>query len=145
MRRMTEMTAAGAERAGATALARLAGFVAAGLAPPVLDPGAVTLWAGFLNKVREDARMRGIHDRTYRDFRDRLEGLIGAALRAAGRDPGATELRRLAIACNAVMDGLWMEGGALPDAFEEGELPLIGLEAVGAIIGLDLTVAERKP
>ena len=145
MRRMTEMTAEGAERAGASARARLAGFVTAGLAPPVLDPGAVTLWAGFLNKVREDARMRGIHDRTYRDFRDRLEGLIGAALRAAGRDPDGRELRRLAIACNAVMDGLWMEGGALPDAFEEGELPLIGLEAVGAIIGLDLTVAERKP
>ena len=89
--------------------------------------------------------MRGIHDRTYRDFRDRLEALIGAALRAAGRDPDGRELRRLAIACNAVMDGLWMEGGALPDAFEEGELPLIGLEAVGAIIGLDLAVAERKP
>lgn len=145
MRRMTEMTADGAERAGATARARLAGFVAAALMPPVLDPGAVTLWAGFLNKVREDARMLGIHDRTYQDFRDRLEVLIGAALREAGRDADARELRHLAIACNAVMDGLWMEGGALPDAFAAGELPAIGLKAVSAIIGTDLTVAEEQP
>lgn len=145
MRRMTEMTAEGAGRAGGTARARLAGFVAAGLTPPVLDSGAVTLWAGFLNKVREDTRMRAIHESTYQDFRDRLEALIGAALRAAGTDPGAGELRRLAIASNAVMDGLWMEGGALPDAFAAGELPEIGLKAVSAIVGLELTLAGIEP
>ncbi len=41
------------------------------------------------------------------------------------------------------MDGLWMEGGALPGAFEPGELPRIGLTSVGAIIGLELTEPEE--
>lgn len=65
-----------------------------------------------------------------------LQGLIAAL----GR-PGvpATRLRQEAIACNAVIDGLWMEGGVLPHGFAPGELVRIGLASVGAILGTDLT------
>jgi|TARA_B110000211_G_C13537688_1_gene317964 hypothetical protein len=92
--------------------------------------------------VREDARMHAIHQQTYRDFCDRLEVLIGAALDEAKIGTTAPQLRRLGIACNAVIDGLWMEGSALPGAFKPGELPQIGLKSIGAIIGMDLETTK---
>jgi hypothetical protein len=87
--------------------------------------------------------MRAVHAQTYHDFRDRLERLIVAALEEAGRSPDAGQARRLAIACNAVIDGLWLEGGALPEAFEPDELTGIALTAVGAILQLDLEEAAK--
>lgn len=117
---------------------RLAALVHASLTPPVVEPRSIALWASFLNKVQQDPQMKATHEQTYANFRDRLEDLIQAALEEAGRPTSATRLRHLATACNAVIDGLWLEGGALPDAFEPGELPGIGLESVGAIIGIGL-------
>lgn len=145
MSHMTDLTAAPGEGDHGSCKARLSAFVVAGLSPPVVDARSVSLWAGFLNKVREDARMRAIHEQTYREFRDRLEVLIAAALDEAGVAPDARRLRQLAIACNAVIDGLWMEGGALPAAFAPGELPRIGLASVGAIIGLKLASVGALP
>ena len=87
MRRMTEMSFDAGGGVHASCRARLAAFVGASLSPPVVDPGAVSLWAGFLNKVQQDARMQVIHEKTYRDFRDRLEGLIGDALTRRGLRP----------------------------------------------------------
>lgn len=142
MKHLTNLTSATADAAHTSCRSRLAVFVAAGLKPPVVDPRSVSLWAGFLTKVREDAQMRAIHERTYHDFRNRLEALIADALDEAGIGTTTSQRRGLAIACNAVIDGLWMEGGALPGAFRAGELPEIGLRSVGAIIGLDLQEAE---
>ncbi|WP_294609103.1 TetR/AcrR family transcriptional regulator [Roseovarius sp.] len=142
MNAMTDQTFAGAE--GATAKARLAALVVASVTPPVVDPAAIGLWAGFLNHVRQNARMQEVHARTYHDFRDRLEALIAEVLREDGRAIDAGACRRLAIACNAVIDGLWLEGGALPEAFEEGELATIVVQSVGAILGLNLTDVEAR-
>jgi TetR/AcrR family transcriptional repressor of bet genes len=82
--------------------------------------------------------MKETHARTYVQFRDRLENLIRAALEEAGLEAEPARLYQLATACNALIDGLWMEGGALPEAFAPGELSQIGLTSVGAIIGLPL-------
>ena len=142
---LTNQTAASIPVETGSYRASLASFVEASLKPPVVDPGAVSLWAGFLNTVREDARMQAIHVQTYCDFRNRLELLIADALAEAQRPTTSEELRRLAIACNALIDGLWMEGGALPGAFEPGELPQIGLRSVSAIIGLELTERNGAP
>ncbi len=138
MRHMTNLTAAPVAGIHISHKARLAAFVVTGLKPPVATPRFISLWAGFLNKVRNDAQMRVIHEKTYYDFRDRLEALIKNALIEANKPATPTQLRRLAIACNAVIDGLWLEGGALPSAFKPNELPEIGLASVGAIVGLDL-------
>lgn len=143
MRHMTDLTADHGPDADATCKSRLTSFIAVGLKPPVVDPKSVSLWAAFLNKVRADPHMKAIHEQTYHDFRDRLESLIAAALDEAGIPTTPQRLRELAIACNALIDGLWMEGGALPDTFEPGELPRIGLRSAGAIIGLDLAPTER--
>lgn len=114
--------------------ARLAVFVAASLRPPVVDNRAMGLWAGFMHQMRRDDEMRAAHEAGYLHYRDLLQGLIADLPRVADAD----RLRSEAIACNAVIDGLWLEGSALPHAFAVGELERIGLQAVGAILGLEL-------
>ena len=114
--------------------AQLVAFVQASLRPPVVDPARLGLWAGFLNALRRDPEMRVIHDQGYRAYRDLLERLIAAL----PRDATAAQCRRDAIACNAVIDGLWLEGSALPEAFAVGELEDIGIASVSAILGIDL-------
>lgn len=121
--------------------ARLAAFVAASVRPPVLDAEAVSLWAGFLHEVRRDPAMREVHAQTYLAFRDKLQELIAAL----PRNLGTATLRAEAIACNAILDGLWLEGSTLPEAFAPGELVDIALSSVGAVLGVDLDGAYIRP
>ncbi|MEY4305566.1 MAG: hypothetical protein RIT52_1741 [Pseudomonadota bacterium] len=117
---------------------RLVAFVSASLRPPVVDPKRLGLWAGFLNALRTDPAMREVHEQGYRAYRDILEMLIAHLPRPAVQPD---QIRRDAIACNAVIDGLWLEGSALPDGFAAGELESIGLGAISAILNIDLTGA----
>ena len=141
MHALTEATEAQASQAG-SAEDRLRNFIVASLTPPVVDARAMALWAGFIHMVRRDQAMQDTHERTYYHFRDRLEVLIAAARREAGCAATPATNRRHAIACNAVIDGLWLEGGALPEAFADSELAEIGLTSVAAITGLEFH--ERK-
>jgi TetR/AcrR family transcriptional repressor of bet genes len=122
------------------AVARLSALVTASLSPPVTDPRAMALWAGFIQSVQRDTAMRTIHEKTYFQFRNQLQVLISEAFTEIKQPMDAASLRKFAIACNAVMDGLWLEGSALPDSFEAGELPAIGLASIGAILGIKLEV-----
>lgn len=138
MRRMTgQSVAAAAVGAGPDPAAQLAAFVLASLRPPVADSTAVGLWAGYIHEVQRDPAMRETHRATYLDYRDRLEALIAALPRHAD----AARLRADAIACNAVIDGLWLEVSTLPEAFEPGEVERIALSSLGAILEHDLTGA----
>jgi len=137
MDRMTTDSAAVLQDAPTDPLARLARFVVASVSPPVVDPVAVGLWAGFVHNVRRDASMREVHRATYMAFRDKLQSLIADLPRPAT----AQQLRREAIACNGLIDGLWLEGSVLPDSFEDGEIAAIALASVGAILGVNLTQA----
>ncbi|UWQ90292.1 TetR family transcriptional regulator C-terminal domain-containing protein [Rhodobacteraceae bacterium M382] len=138
MTTLTTLAQATVDPTADTARSRLAGFVRATLTPPVVDQRSLALWAAFLNRVQQDAAMRAIHQRTYMVFRDHLEGLIHAALTESNHPAPQDRTRRLAIACNAVLDGLWLEGGALPNLFAPDELSEIGLASVGALINIDL-------
>jgi AcrR family transcriptional regulator len=120
-------------------VARLAAFVAASLRPPVMDAERVGLWAGFLHHMRRDPAMKEVHRDTYLGYRDRLQALI----EALPNRPTCVSARALAIACNGMIDGLWLEGGVQPEAFAEGELESIGLGAVGAILGVDLLASRN--
>lgn len=135
MERMTAESTAVLRAAPHDPHARLAAFVAAALKPPVVDPEALILWATFLQETYRDPAMKDTHSQTYLGFRDMLQDLIAAL--PTQRDEAS--LRRLAIACTAVIDGLWMEGCVLPEAFALGELVVIGVGSVGAILGIDLT------
>ena len=141
MESMIEGSAAALTDAPTDPSARLAVFVASTLRPPVVDPVAVGLWAGFLHGVRRDPSLREVHAATYLSFRDLLQSLIAALPRAASPE----QLRADAIACNGVIDGLWLEGSMLPDGFAPGELGRIGLASVGAILGVDLLSAYKEP
>jgi AcrR family transcriptional regulator len=134
---MDGMTAKGSdaiEGVGAQPAERLAAFIAASLRPPVLDGGAVVLWAGYMHKVRSDPDLLAVHESAYLSYRDTLQKLIETLPRET--EPGQT--RREAIACNAVIDGLWVEGSLLPTTFSPGEVVSIGLGSIGAILGVDL-------
>lgn len=143
MQAQTEASEASAGGAG-TARARLAHFVAGSVTPPVADPRAVSLWAGFIHMIRRDPAMHVTHRDSYLRYRDRLQRLLSDALAESGRPVPEAEARRLAIACNAVIDGLWLEGGALPEAFGSGELEGIARASVGAILGLSLLRDEAS-
>jgi len=138
MARMTDASLSVLTAAPGDPLARLAAFVEAAVTPPVVDPRAMALWAGFIHMVQNDPATRAVHQRTYLGFRDQLQALIVLALSADGRVPDDSLARSHAIACNALIDGIWLEGSALPDAFAENELPRIALTSVGLILGLQL-------
>ncbi len=133
---LTEASAARLDDLPDDPLARLAGFVANAVSPPVTDPRAVALWAASMQLVPRDAAMRKVHEATYLGFRNRLQGLIAAALTAAGR--GDEDTRTLAIAGNALLDGLWIEAGALPDHFRQEELKSIAIKAFSRLLELSL-------
>lgn len=138
---MDGMTAKGTdalEGVGAEPGERLAAFVAAALRPPVLDPRAVGLWAGYLHQVQTDQGLLAQHEAAYLRFRDLLQNLIADL----GRADTPQRLRQEAIACNAVIDGLWLEGSILQKGFAAGELVRIGLRSIGRILGVDLLQYE---
>ncbi|MFZ1468034.1 MAG: TetR family transcriptional regulator C-terminal domain-containing protein [Paracoccaceae bacterium] len=132
---MTDKGADALAGVGAAPEERLAAFVASSLRPPVMDARAVGLWAGYLHHVQSDPALLAMHETGYLRYRDMLQSLIADLAR-----PDVTEarLRHEAIACNGLIDGLWMEGGVLPRGFGPGELVRIGLTSVGAILGVDL-------
>lgn len=140
MQQMQADNAAVLEAAPPQPEARLAAFVAAALRPPVMTPRQLGLWAGFIHQVRHDPGMAAIHAETYLGYRDLLESLIAAL---GPNDPD--RLRSLAIACNGVIDGLWLEGCALPEHFLADDLQRIGLAAVGALLGRDLLAHHPLP
>lgn len=134
---MDGMTAKGAdalEGVGAQPEERLAAFVSASLRPPVVDVGSVVLWAGYMHKVRIDPDLRAAHETAYLAYRNILQSLIAALPREATE----AQLRAEAIACNGLIDGLWLEGSILSHTFAPGEIVTIGLRSVGAILGVDL-------
>ena len=136
-------SAAGEEVSDSPASVRLAAFIRRTLSPPVTDPTALRLWAAFIQLIGHEPRMRQVHLEGYNEFRHCLERLIRAALFEAGRPCPEGELKRLAIACNALLDGLWIEGGALPDVLTTESIVQTGLQAVGRII--ELPLAEKEP
>ncbi|MES2142870.1 MAG: TetR family transcriptional regulator C-terminal domain-containing protein [Pseudomonadota bacterium] len=137
MDRMTDDTGHMLDGVPPDPVMRLAVFVSATLRPPVVDGKAVGLWAGFIHQVRSDPALLAVHETSYLRFRDALQALIADLPRAAD----AGQLRREAIACNAVIDGLWLEGSVLPDTFGPGEIERIGLISVGALLGVNLVAA----
>lgn len=122
------------EGVGAMPQERLAAFVAAALRPPVVDVKSVVLWAGYMHKVRTDPDLQAVHETAYLGYRDMLQSLIADLPREASE----AQLRAEAIACNGLIDGLWLEGSILSHSFAPGEIMTIGLRSVGAILGVDL-------
>jgi TetR/AcrR family transcriptional repressor of bet genes len=139
MQQMNKTIFEAAELEAASARERLAKFVISSLSPSAGNPEAIALWAGFFQLVQHNARMRATHEKLYLQFRDKIEFLIAEAIEESGGRFKIVQLRRLAIACNAVIDGLWLEGVSLRDRFSTGEIADIGILSIGAILGINLS------
>lgn len=144
MQRLTDNSSKVADSTAASAVERLASFVRGSLTPPVMDGQDVALWAGFFQFVKHQPQMRETHIKTYLQYRDRMQRFISDALEETDHQVDNTQLRQYAIACNAIIDGLWLEGGALDDMFAEGELTEIGLKSIGGILNIDLHSAVES-
>ncbi|TPN89840.1 TetR family transcriptional regulator [Mesorhizobium sp. CU2] len=134
--RMTEQAKAALAVEDASPRQRLAAFVAANLNAPIVDARVFSLWATFLGRANADPTLARAHREGYLGFRNEVEAVVAEVLAAERRKPDESELRRHAIAINAIIDGLWIEGCLAAEMFSPGELAAIGIKAIEAELGL---------
>ncbi|TGV51955.1 TetR family transcriptional regulator [bacterium M00.F.Ca.ET.141.01.1.1] len=134
--RMTEQAKAALVMDDASPRQRLAAFVAANLNAPIIDTRVFSLWATFLGRAGADPALARAHRDGYLGFRNEVEAVVAEVLAAEQHKPDAGELRHHAIAINAIIDGLWIEGCLAGEMFSPGELAAIGIKAVEAELGL---------
>ncbi|GLS31939.1 transcriptional regulator, TetR family [Mesorhizobium albiziae] len=145
MGRMTEQSKAALAKVAQEPRRRLAAFVEASLQPPVIDARVFSQWASFIGRASSDPALAVAHRAGYLGFRDEVEALVAEVLTATGRDAPKAELRRYAIAINAIIDGLWIEGCLAGDFFEPRELAEIGIGSVEDMLGLKLRQPTAPP
>ncbi|MHA7777358.1 TetR family transcriptional regulator C-terminal domain-containing protein [Roseibium sp. M-1] len=142
---MTGAVAAAANGNQATARERLHDFVTANLTPPVADGRTLSFWAAFISHVRADPVFAEIHRESYLAFRSVLEALVADVLAETGEYPDQVTCQKLAIAINAIIDGLWIEGTLVGDLFSETPLPEIAIRSVEALLGGISLSADTTP
>ncbi|WP_258395988.1 TetR family transcriptional regulator C-terminal domain-containing protein [Onishia taeanensis] len=125
-----------AEKAGEEPEQRLARFIVANVTAPNLSPRKVALWATFIGRVRTDPGYADIHRESYREFLILLETLIHPLLLALKRPADPVTCQHYAIALNALIDGLWLEGGLGHGLYDTALLPRIALSAAEGILAL---------
>jgi AcrR family transcriptional regulator len=121
---------------GTSARDRLRRFIVANVTPPVTDPRTLSLWAAFISHIQTDASFAAIHRESYLAFLQALEHLLTDFFNEEGRKVTRAECRASAIALNALVDGLWLEGTLAADMFAERELADAALNAVEALLRL---------
>ena len=136
MHKMAQVSLSAATDTARPLQERIKQCIADTLSPPVTDGAALQVWAGFIQMVPHDARMKQIHMDTYLGFRDALEPLIVEALRSQGNHADPARIEQKSIACNAVLDGLWLEGSMLPDMLPAARLIDVAEFAIFAILEL---------
>ncbi|ERM01410.1 BetI family transcriptional regulator [Brucella intermedia 229E] len=126
---------------------RLTRFIAASLGGAVADPPRMlSLWATFVSQVHLDPDLEHEHREGYLAFRRATETLIAEVLSAEGREPTPQSCRNLAIAVNALIDGLSYAHGSLSaDEIDETTQIGIGLSSIGALLGIELPDAPPLP
>jgi AcrR family transcriptional regulator len=111
-------------------------FLIANMTTPNLSEQKVSLWATFIGRVRYESDFADIHREGYRDYLSLLESLIEPVVAAHGLPSGAAECRRLAIALNGLIDGLWMEGSLNSGLYSRAILPELIIEAGERLLNL---------
>ncbi|WOI31436.1 TetR/AcrR family transcriptional regulator (plasmid) [Tritonibacter scottomollicae] len=139
MRKMAHLSLSSATDVSRPIADRVRQCVRDTLSAPVASGEGLQIWAGFIQMVPHDARMKQIHIDTYLGFRDALEPLITEALRAQGAPADPKTVEEKAIACNAVLDGLWLEGSMLPEMLPAHRLTDVAEATLFAILGLSPT------
>jgi AcrR family transcriptional regulator len=99
----TMQAAADAER---DPRAALHAFVMASFKPPIMDPELLATWLSFWSLVNSDPAIRALHRDMYDGFRRPVETLVA---RIMAMPPTSDDVRMLAVAITALVDGLWLE------------------------------------
>ncbi|WP_136253477.1 TetR family transcriptional regulator C-terminal domain-containing protein [Onishia niordana] len=140
---MTAEAAQSAEEGGEAPEQHLARFIVANVTAPNLSSRKVALWATFIGRVRTEPDYAEIHRESYREFLNLLETLIHPLLLAFERPADPVTCQRYAIALNALIDGLWLEGGLGHGLYDTVLLPEIALSAAEGILALPADTLRR--
>lgn len=135
---MTGPALAVLESAGGTPHEMLSRFIVASLGGPVADPRMLSLWAAFISQVHHNADLAREHREGYITYRSAMESLIGNVLAAEGRTPDPQARERLGIACNALIDGLWLEGCLSDEEINEDLQIEIGFTSLESLLAIKL-------
>ncbi|MGB0867136.1 MAG: TetR family transcriptional regulator C-terminal domain-containing protein [Granulosicoccaceae bacterium] len=136
---MTEMTAVSVQatqRKDCSAIERLHHFVRATLSAPVMSAERHQLWASFTSLIRTMPELAKVHRESYLEFRQACSTLVAEVLAERGLKASPLRVEQLAIAINAVLDGLWLEGCLATELFGEQEIAEIGVRSVDDLLGL---------
>ena len=109
---------------------RLDRYIEASFSAPNLDPDILHIWVVFWSLSRHTPEIREVREATYAASLAGLEGLIGEALREAGKRTASAYLA--AIGLTALLDGLWLEYCLNPRTFTPAEgirLAMVWVEA----------------
>jgi AcrR family transcriptional regulator len=119
---------------------RLHDVIMANFSDLVLRPQSMALWAAFIEMTGQIPEMAEIHARIYKEERRRFQALIQEVLVEAGKTTATDLCRDMAVASNAVINGLWIEAVRLPPSADQAAPSPIALKAISAIVGVDLLV-----
>jgi AcrR family transcriptional regulator len=138
MTRLIDVASSASEGDYSCAKTRMAMFVQASVKSPVIDRQVLAIWAGFFQLLFHNESMRESHKKTYHLLREHIQGLITDIFIEENKLATDKEFRQLSIACNAVLDGLWIEGGIIPDDFARDELVETAILAFSKLLDIDL-------
>jgi len=136
MREMTVHSVGALEELSGGAVARLHEFIRAVLSPPVMTARQHQLWASFTSLVRSIPGFAQIHQESYLEFRRECSRLVADVLLEQQRPCSASELEQLAVAVNALLDGLWIEGCLATELFDTDEIAQIGIRSINALLAI---------
>ncbi|MEH6442782.1 MAG: TetR family transcriptional regulator C-terminal domain-containing protein [Oceanospirillaceae bacterium] len=137
MSTMTQQAVQVLEHCESTAAARLRLFIETSLKPPVMQPRNHKLWASFTSLMNAVPEISNIHREAYLEFRNVCEALITEVFIELGRELDTQHIKRLSIAVNALIDGLWVEGCMAIELFDQEEFIELGVSSVQSLLKLE--------
>ncbi|MGE6739473.1 TetR family transcriptional regulator C-terminal domain-containing protein [Allorhizobium pseudoryzae] len=111
-------------------------LILANLTPPIADARTISLWAAFIGHIPINPDLASIHREHYLAFLESLDLLIVRCFQELGRPMDAKQSRRLAVAINGLIDGLWLEGSLIDDMFDTGEIAGMALQSIEHMLEL---------
>jgi len=136
MREMTEHCVDSLEDFEGGAVERLHQFVRSTLSAPVMSAQQHQLWASFTSLTGSMPAFAQVHQESYLDFRRECSRLVQDVLIEQQQSYSAREVEQIAVAVNAQLDGLWLEGCLAIELFDAGEIAQIGIRSVDALLRL---------
>jgi AcrR family transcriptional regulator len=107
-----------AEDAGHDPRARLRAYVMASFRPPIMDSQLLATWLAFWSLINSDPAIKALHRDLYASFRKPVEALVAEILAVS---PDLPDVRLMAVALTALVDGLWLELCLDPSSFSPAE------------------------